>query len=458
MKLKVVLFIFVACWSVHATNYPPAEFVQESPVLSGTRDSVLFWNRVMLDLNARDHALKAGDQRGPTRTSRAFAMAHIAMYDAMVAVVGGHQPFYSTLVDRNASLDDAIGSAAYSTLSLLYPKQNLFLTERLDKFLSQTPEGPAKERGLQLGNLIGQRVVGLRIGDGSNREMPYRRVPAPGIHEVDPINPDQGFLDPHWGYVAPFAVDNVRRFLPPPPEPLNSPRYFNALNELLNLGGDGGPTPTRRTQEQTLIGIYWAYDGMPGLGTPPRMFNQIAQTIAVQQGNSIIQNARLFALLNVAMADSGIQCWDAKYYYAYWRPTVAIRRSATHPAHANWAPFGSPVSNRTGKHFSPNFPAYPSGHSSFGAAAFRILERFYGTEWVPFTFVSDELNGQTRDALGRVRPRLPRHFHSLRQAAEENGQSRIYLGIHWEFDKTAGIDSGNQIADAVFTSSFRLLR
>ena len=155
------------------------------------------------------------------------------------------------------------------------------------------------------------------------------------------------------------------------------------------------------------------------------------------------------------MADGGIQCWDTKYAYDFWRPVIAIRAANTDgnpltTRDADWTPLGAPRSNDPGgTNFTPPFPAYTSGHATFGAAMFRTLADFYGRDDITFSFTSDEFNGMTRDQNGAVRPVVTRTFHSFSQAAEENGQSRIYLGIHWSFDKVMGIQAGNAIADYV---------
>ena len=171
--------------------------------------------------------------------------------------------------------------------------------------------------------------------------------------------------------------------------------------------------------------------------------------------------------MNVALADAGIACWESKYYFQFWRPIAGIRESdpGTGPTGAgdgnlftlgdpNFTPLGAPASNLRGPNFTPPFPAYPSGHATFGGALFEILRCFYGTDSIAFTFVSDEFNGMTRDNQGNVRPRMARSFSSLSQAEDENGQSRIYLGIHWKFDKTAGIAQGRRVADYVFSNAF----
>jgi hypothetical protein len=252
---------------------------------------------------------------------------------------------------------------------------------------------------------------------------------------------------------------------------MSSVAYATAYNEVKDLGGDGIVTPTVRTNEQTLIGIFWAYDGTPSLCAPPRLYNQIAMTIADVQKTHDVELARLLALVNTSMADAGIAIWESKYYYDFWRPVTGIRESdpGTGPSGTGdgnastigditYSPLGAPASNLNGPNFTPPFPAYPSGHAGFGGALFQTLRRFYRKDKIPFTFISDEFNGVTEDNNGTPRPLIERSFSSLSDAEEENGQSRIYLGIHWSFDKTEGIAQGNRIADYVFDNAFRKRR
>ena len=252
--------------------------------------------------------------------------------------------------------------------------------------------------------------------------------------------------------------------MPPPPR-LDSDEYADAYNEVRTLGGDGLTTPTTRTAEQTQIGLYWAYDGTPSLCAPPRLYNQIAMRVAHKMGTDTdaLELSRLLALVNVAMADAGIAVWESKYYYQYWRPVTGIREADEqtgptglgdgNPAtngDTTYSPLGAPASNLAGPNFTPPFPAYPSGHAGFGGALFEMLRKYYRTDRIRFTFISDEFNGVTRDNNGVVRPVVERSFSSLSEAEEENGQSRIYLGIHWAFDKTEGVAQGRRVADYVF--------
>ncbi|MFL6504645.1 MAG: vanadium-dependent haloperoxidase, partial [Candidatus Udaeobacter sp.] len=289
----------------------------------------------------------------------------------------------------------------------------------------------------------------------------------PGHWRQDPISLIPLALGAHWGECLPFVVNSATQFRAPPPPGMTSAEYTAAYNEAKSLGGDGVVTPTQRTEEQTFIGIFWAYDGTPTLCAPPRLYNQIAVQIADQRRSSGIQFARFLALVNVAMADAATTVWESKYYYDLWRPVAGIRESDPGTGltglgdgnpdtigDINFTPLGAPASNLTGPNFTPPFPTYPSGHAGIGGALFETIRRFYGTDEIAFTFVSDEFNGQTRDHNGNIRPYRPRSFSNLSQAEEENGQSRIYLGIHWSFDKTEGIALGRRVGDYVFDHAF----
>jgi hypothetical protein len=423
--------------------------------------SVLRWNVIALDAVRDDHALGGPAQQfGPTKTSRALAIIQGAVYDAVNSIDGSYQPYmFKVPAQPGASIDAAVAAAAHDTLVALYPSY----TARFDAFLTtdlaNLPAIPAQE-GATVGHTVAADMLAARANDHANDPQSYTFINAPGYWQVDPLNPGQTPLGPEWGNVTPFTMTSGSEFRAPPPPALNSPEYTAAFNEVKAIGGNGTTTPTIRTADQTEIGIFWGYDGQPGLCSPPRLYNQIAETIAQIKGNTDVTNARYFALINFAMADAAISAWETKYYYSFWRPITAIRGAATdgNPdtiADPNWEPLGAPADNGGGTNFTPPFPTYTSGHATIGGAMFRMIADFYGTDHIPFDFISDEFNGKTFDMNGQIRPVRSRHFDTLSQAAEENGQSRIYLGIHFSFDKVNGIRAGTEIADNAFAHFMR---
>jgi hypothetical protein len=439
-------------------------------------DVILEWNAVMLQANAVDHSTGAPEEGGPTLTARAFAIVSAAMYDAYNSIHPIGDPYLTVAPNADhASSEAAVAQAGRDTLVALYPSQRVAFNAALTQTLARVPDGPFEDRGRAVGRFVAERILQARANDNADsiQVPPYVPNGLKGFHNVDPTNPGQGFYAPDYGSVTPFALRSAEQFGPPALDDgtpagraafLRSQAYTLAYDEVRALGGDGVTTPTVRTPEQTTIGIFWGYDGRPGLGTPNRLYDQIVRTVAIQEHNTEAQNARLFALVNIAMADGGLTCWDRKYDDAFWRPILGIRggNSDGNPlteGDPHWTPLGAQASNpRPGeKNFTPNFPSYTSGHATFGAATFQTLARFYGRDDITFTVISDEFNGITRGADGAVRPIVARTFHSFSQAAEENGQSRIYLGIHWAFDKTAGIRSGNQVANFVFNNFLRPL-
>ena len=437
------------------------------------------WNEVALDASGLDHTPVApgenrvfGEQLGPGRASRAMAIVHIAVFDAIVAIAGGYQSYTGVQAAPGASMTAAISQAAHDTLASLFPSQAAHFDEQLAADLDKIADGPAKDDGIDLGRRAASAILGMRADDGSQTPEPrvginFITSDQPGKWRQDPIGKNPLALGAYWGQVKPFVMESGDQFRVPPPPALDSAEYAAAYDEVKSIGGDGIVTPTLRDEEETHIGIYWAYDGTPSLCAPPRLYNQITVHIAEQEGLDVVQLARLLALVNVAMADSGIAIWESKYFYQFWRPITGIRESdpGTGPTGAGdgnsategdptFTPLGAPASNLTGPNFTPPFPAYPSGHAGFGGALFETMRKFYGTDAIAFTFTSDEFNGVTKGNDGNVRPLLPRSFSSLSQAEQENGQSRIYLGIHWVFDKDQGIAQGRRVADYVFENAF----
>jgi len=451
------------------------------PVRNTTpQDMVRHWNKAAIDASGLDHTPVAdgearvfGEQLGPARASRAMAIVHIAVFDAVNAI-SGHYRSYTGIapVAGNTSMEAAIAQAAHDTLSALFPSQKATFDEQLAHDLDAIDDRPSKQGGIELGQRAAVAILNLRANDGSAHAEPrvgieFFTSSAPGKWRQDPVSQIPIALGAYWHTVTPFVMASSTQFRAPPPPALDSAEYAQAFAEVKAIGGDGVATPSGRTAEQTEIGIFWAYDGTPSLCAPPRLYNQIATQIADQMHSDVIELTRLLALVNTAMADAGIAIWESKYFYELWRPVAGIREADANqalslPGDGNPAtvadltfmPLGAPASNLTGPNFTPPFPAYPSGHAGFGGALFQILRRFYERDHIPFTFVSDEFNGVTLDREGNVRPLMPRRFKSLSEAEEENGQSRIYLGIHWSFDKREGIAQGRRVADHVFNHAF----
>ena len=449
-------------------------------------DRLRYWNEIAINASGLDHTPVApgenrvfGEQLGPGRSSRAMAIVHIAVFDAVNAIAGRYRSYTGLPAVRNVtSLDAAIAQAAHDTLVVLFPSQSSAFDELLADDLGQirVRNKRAMTNGIKLGQQAAARILALRAHDGSQHAEPrvnvdYIMGDAAGEWRQDPISQVPLALGAHWYSVAPFVLKSADQFRVPPPPAMDSAEYAAAYDEAKALGGDGVVTPTARTATQTEIGTFWAYDGTPSLCAPPRLYNQITVQIAEQKGSNVVELARLLALVNVAMADAGTAIWESKYYYKFWRPVTAIREAdegtgptgtgdGNYTTHGdpNFMPLGAPASNLTGPNFTPPFPAYPSGHAGFGGALFQTLRNFYGTDDIFFTFVSDEFNGVTQDNQGNVRPQLSRSFSSFSEAEEENGQSRIYLGIHWSFDKTEGIAQGNRVANYVFEHAFVPLR
>ena len=440
---------------------------------------VRHWNQVAIDASGLDHTPVApgearayGEQLGPGRASRAMAIVHLAVFEVVNAVEGGYKSYVGLGPSKlGTSLDAAVAQAAHDTLTALFPSQAERFDAVLTEDLGDIRDGRTKNNGMALGKRAAAAILAARANDGSQRPEPrvdieFLTSNDPGKWRQDPISQIPLALGAFWGDVKPFVLDRSNQFRAPQPPRLDSPEYAAAYREVQQLGGDGLVTPTTRTAEQTQIGIFWAYDGTPSLCAPPRLYNQITMRIAHQMGTDtdVLELARLLALVNVAMADAGFAIWESKFYYQYWRPVTAIRESdeGTGPTglgdgnpattgDPTYSPLGAPASNLIGPNFTPPFPAYPSGHAGFGGALFEILRKYYRTDRIQFTFISDEFNGVTKGNNGTVRPVVERSFSSLSEAEEENGQSRIYLGIHWAFDKSEGIAQGRRVADYVFT-------
>jgi hypothetical protein len=297
------------------------------------------------------------------------------------------------------------------------------LDTQLEESLAQIPDGPHKRMGIHVGQTVAERVLALRSSDGSNAQLlPFVPGSNPGDYQLTPPN----FLLPvftHWAGVTPFTLVRADQFRPGPPPPLTSDTYTAAFDEVKELGFINS---TSRSADQTEIGHFWG-------GAIQNYWNEIAQTAALAHDLTTAHSARLFALLNLTIADSVIAFYDAKYTYEFWRPVTAIRAADTdgNPrtvADPNWLPLTVTT---------PPDPSYPGAHAVISAAGAVVLDSFFDSDQFSLTVTSEVLPG------------VDRSFTSFTVAAEEATLSRIFSGVHFRSDLTVGQELGRTIADFV---------
>ncbi len=381
-------------------------------------DVVTDWNNAALD------AIRF-ERTAPPIASRSLAILHVSIYDAVNGIARTHEPYLvESAVQRSASREAAASAAAHQALVNLFPANASNFDALHAAILAGIPDTPHKRAGIAWGEFVANQILAARANDGSHAIVPPPGGSGPGVWIPTPpaFLP---YLLPQWGFVAPFAMSSSSQFRPPGPPSLDSQQYAADYEEVKELGALVGST---RTQEQTEIALFWA-DGA-GTETPPGHWNSIAQIISGARGNTLEENARLFALLNIAMADAAICAWDAKYTFHFWRPVTAIA-------------FAEPELNWMSFIVTPPFPDYTSGHSTFSAAAANVLPLFYGTEDLPFTTGSDFLPG------------VYRSFSTCLDAAEEAALSRIYGGIHFRSASEDGLQAGISIGEWTFAHYLR---
>ena len=400
------------------------ECIESRTLLSS--DPVLQWNSILLD------AIRT-EKTPPPYAARNMAIVHIAIFDAVNAIDGGYEGYATNRSGpKGASEAAATAQAAHDTLAALYPDHKTIFDAALADSLAQVPDGAVENKGIAVGRNAAKAILADRANDGADAVASYTPGAAPQDWKPTPPAFAPALL-PQWPDVTPFALQSGDQFRPAPPPSMTSGEFTAAFNHVKEIGAVDSTT---RTADQTQIALYWA-DGA-GMATPPGHWNLIAQDVAQAQHNTLGQNARLFALLNIALADAGIVAWDAKYAYNFCRPITAIRNAANNgnpdtAADPNWTPLI----------VTPPFPSYTSGHSTFSAAAAAVLAGFFGTDKITFTSASENPNA------------APRTFSSFSQAAAEAGISRVYGGIHWDFDNTAGLASGKMVGEYVLSHVLR---
>ncbi len=404
--------------ATHISQVPAAEVLESRQYLSG--DAVIEWNQVLLD------AIRT-DRTAPPIASRDMAIVHTAIFDAVNSIDRQYAPYAtSVVVHPRASKEAAAVSAAYETLISIFPAQKATFDAKYAAALAAIPDGKAETDGVNAGKAVANQILSLRATDGSSTTVTYTPGTDPGNWR--PMLPKlQSAVLPQWPNVQPWAMTSGSQFRAVAPPALTSVAYAKALNEVKTIGS---ATSTTRTADQTAIANFWANGG--GTATPPGHWNVVAQIVAEDRHNSLEENARLFAMLNIGLADAAIASWDAKYATNFWRPITAIQsadtdNNAATVADPSWTPLLP----------TPPFPAYTSGHSTFSGAAAAVLKGFFGTDRVHFVLPSE--------AVGLA----SRTFTSFSQAAVESGVSRIYGGIHFSFDNVAGLDAGERLGQLV---------
>jgi hypothetical protein len=424
-KILIVFALLCAGLSVLATgSYGAASREQHQDALDSSTqpvNPVVQWNRALLVIVRTPKA-----QPATIHPTRSFAIMHAAIYDAVNTIDGTHKPYLVRLtgVSPLASQDAAADAAAHAVLVALYPNFQTTLDVQLQQLLAQIPDGADKAEGITIGQTVANRILALRSNDGSaNAPIPFVFGTAPGDYQSTPPNFPKQPQFTHWSHVIPFALERANQFRPGPPPALTSDTYSDVLNEVQSLGIAGSTTAT---PDQALTGRFWN-------GAIQNYWNEIAQTAAVAHSLTTAENARLFALLNMAFADHVIAFYDAKYTYNFWRPVTAIREAATdgNPKtlpDPNWLP---EVGNTT-----PD-PAYPGAHAVISAGGASVLISFFRGNHFDFNVTSEVLPG------------VDRSFASFSAAAEEATLSRVFAGVHFRSDLTTGQRLGREVADFV---------
>jgi hypothetical protein len=390
-----------------------AALLATSFVSATSADEVIRWNQIATDATT---AAKAD----PLTESRVFAILHVAIHDAVDAIEPRYEPYkLKKSAVPGVSIEAAVATAAHDTLVVVFPAAKSTFDTAMEEALRIVPDNSQKAAGLEIGRMCAKTILEARENDGANRTVQYTPGTKPGEYYPTPPDFTPAFC-PHWGNITPFALKSSAQFRPAEPPAVKSPLALADMAEVKAIGGTHSVT---RTAEQTEIARFW-YE------SSPRGWNRIAREVSSTQHLNVWENARLFALVNLAMADGYIAGFECKYHYNYWRPVTAIRESGD----TEWLSFL----------WTPPVPDYPSTHTVLGAAAATVMARFFNTDLICFSTTS-----------GEPRPGITRQFWSFSEAARENGASRILCGIHFRTAVNSGYIQGEQIGEWVFEHALR---
>ncbi|MFN0058569.1 MAG: vanadium-dependent haloperoxidase [Planctomycetota bacterium] len=401
-------------------------------------DVIIDWNNVLLD------TIRATGGP-PCPIARAGALMHVAMYDAVNSIERTHEPYLSLLTPpAGTSAVAAAAAASHHILVALYPAREAICDAALAQSLLAVPDGAAENDGVLLGVAVAEALLIARANDGTSPDPIYPIGSNPG--DWIPTFPDftSPPFTPGWGNSLPWTMTSGSQFRPIGPagytnmaDLLASPEYAAQVAEVQELGALNSTT---RTAYETETAFFWAND-VNGTFKPPGHLNYITQVVATDQGLSMPENARLFALVNLALGDAGLVAWDAKYLtdIDLWRPISAIRLADTDSNPATVAdPTWEPLNP-----FTPPFPAWVSGHATFGATHASVMAGFFGTNNINFTITSDDTPGVFRT------------YDTFSEAAIENGRSRIFLGVHFSFDADDAYVAGTSLGNHVVANFLR---
>jgi hypothetical protein len=382
-----------------------------------------------------------------------YAIMHLAVHDALQAIHRTSEPYAFHAKARYVSARAAVSGAAHTALVGVLDDMSDILEpaclesalevvdEGYDTVTAGLSDGPRTERGLDLGQRAAAALLALRRSDGSDTPLvvpDYPQGDEPGEWRFTPEMPFA--FAPGWGDVDPFGLLEPDQFRPQPPHPVGSRDYARDLRQVKRLGSDGVSHPTARTADQTEIALFW-------VESSPLSWNRLGRSLSLDNGLDKWDSARLFGLLNIAMADGYIASFDTKYQDRFWRPVTAIRR-------AGWDgnPRTKPDRDWTPLLTTPPIPDHDSAHAVEGGAAASVFESFFGTDTMTF-----EVCSGTVPAGGQCADRAPvsRSFDSFRHAARENAISRVYVGFHFKHAARAGLRHGHRIGDWTVDSLLR---
>ncbi len=408
-------------------------------------EMVLRWNDAATYVVTRTLQLQPTPRIPPFRESHYYAMVNLAMHDALNNIVPKYKSYALNARDKDADPDAAVAQAAHDVITHLFGKLNPpanttpqsvqdSIYNLLAKTLNAIPNGEAKTKGIALGAAAAQAIIQNRTNDGSlTAVFPITQGTLPGEYRSTPPFEASGFYDsPGWGNVKTFGIQSSTQFPVPPPYSLNSPEYTADYNEVKTMGcatctGAGGRTP-----DQEKIARFWVESSALG-------WNKVAKAIIADKNMDAWKTARLFALLQMSIADAYISCLKYKINYFFWRPYSAIRlgNSDGNPntvADPTWQVLVSPI---------PPITDHPSAHAAAGGAAAELLKQYFETDNIDFSFESSSLLAN------------PRSYSSFSEAARENSLSRLYVGYHFRKACMDGETLGNSVGSWIATHSLQ---